>query len=75
MFTLSSISRGLESWLVNHTSIHENFELQFITNVKVFGEISSNSPNNLLGRNLYSWILKEYSWILLIIVVANITMD
>ena len=28
MFLLSSISRELEFWSVNHTSIYENYELE-----------------------------------------------
>ena len=53
MFIFSSISNGLEYWLVNHTSIYENFELKVFKNIKFFGEISSNWPNDLLGTSVY----------------------
>ena len=33
MFTLSSISSDLEFWLVNHTSIYENFESNVFKNI------------------------------------------
>ena len=49
MFILSSISSCLEFWLVNHTSIYENSELNVFKNVKFVGEISSNWQNDLLG--------------------------
>ena len=49
----SSISRGLEFWSVNHTSIYENSALNVFRNINVFGEISSNWPNDLLGTNIY----------------------
>ena len=42
MFILSSISKVLEFSSVNHTSIHENSELNVFKNIKLFGEISSN---------------------------------
>ena len=53
MFTLSSISRGLEFWSVNHTSIDQNFKSKVLKNIKLFGEISNNWPNDLLGTNVY----------------------
>ena len=34
MFTLSSISRGLEFWSVNHTSIYQNSELKISKYIK-----------------------------------------
>ena len=49
MLILSSISRGLELWSVNHTSIYENSELT----VFKYAKISSNWPNDLLGTNEY----------------------
>ena len=49
MFILSSISRSLEFWSVNHTSIYQNSELKIYKNTKILGEISNNWPNNLLG--------------------------
>ena len=53
MFVLSSISRGLEFWSVNHTSIYENSELKAFKNIKFLGEISNNWRNDLLGTNVY----------------------
>ena len=53
MLTLSSISRALEFWLVNHTSIYENFVLKISKNIKFVGEVSNNWPNDLLGTNVY----------------------
>ena len=53
MFTLSSISRGLEFRSVNHTSIYENSELKVFENMKSMGEISNNLPNDLLGKSVY----------------------
>ena len=45
MFTLSSISRGLEFWPVSHTSIYENSESKVFKNIKIMGEISNNWTN------------------------------
>ena len=42
MFVLSSISRDLEFWSVNHTSLYENSELKVFKNTKYLGEISNN---------------------------------
>ena len=53
MFILPSDSRGLECWSINHTWIYENFELNVFKNIKMFGETSSNWPNDLLGTNVY----------------------
>ena len=66
MFILSSISSGLELWSVSHSSIYKNSELKVFKNIKVFGEISSNWPNDLSGTNY-----KQDYWILLIIIVSN----
>ena len=38
----------------HHTSIYENSKLKAFKNIKFFGEISSNRPNDLLGTNVYS---------------------
>ena len=59
MFILSFISRGLEFWSVNHTSIYENSDLKIFKNINFFGEISSNWPNDLLGGNVYK-VLELY---------------
>ena len=61
MSILSSISRGLEFWFVNHTSIYENFESYVFKNVKFSDKISNNWPNDLIGTNVYK------TWFLLII--------
>ena len=53
MFILSSISRDLEFLSVNRTSIYEKSELKVSKNVKFFGEMSNNWPNDLLGTNIY----------------------
>ena len=51
-FVLSSISRGLEFWSVNHTSIYENSESNVFKNITFSGEISNNWPDDLLGKNV-----------------------
>ena len=56
IFILSSFSGGLEFWSVNHTSMYENLKMKMVKvfkNIKFFGEISSNWPNDLLGTNVY----------------------
>ena len=50
---LSSISRRLEFWSVNHTSFSENSESNVFKNIKFSGEMSNNWPNDLLGPYLY----------------------
>ena len=60
MFVSSSISRGLEFWSVNHTSIYENSELKAFKNIKFLGEISNNWRNDLLGTNVYKTL--ESCW-------------
>ena len=49
MFILSSIPTNLEFYLVNHTSIYENYKSKVCKNIKFLGEISNNG---LLGRIL-----------------------
>ena len=44
MFILSSVSRGLEFWSVNHTSIYKNSESKVFKNLKFLGEIYNNCP-------------------------------
>ena len=53
IFILCSISRGLEFWSMNHTSIYENSKSNIFENVKRSGEICNNWPNDLLGTNTY----------------------
>ena len=53
IFTLCSISSGLEFWSVYCTSIYENSELSVFENITLLGEISNNWPNDLLGTNVY----------------------
>ena len=60
MFILSSISRGLDFWRVNHTSIYEISETKVFKNIKFLGEISNNWPSDLLGTNLYKTL--ESCW-------------
>ena len=60
IFILSSISRGLEFWSANHTSIYESSESNVFTNIKFLGEISNNWPNDLLGTNVYKTL--EVCW-------------
>ena len=52
MCILFSISSCLKFWSVNHTSVYENYELEVFKNIKVFGEISNNWSNDLLGINI-----------------------
>ena len=53
MFILSSISSGLQFWLVNHTSLYTKSESKVFKSIKVLGEISANWSNDLLGTNVY----------------------
>ena len=49
MFVLNifiSISRGLEFGSENFTSIYKHSELNVFKNIKLFGEIFSNWPND-----------------------------
>ena len=56
----SSISRGLEFWSVNLTSIYENSELNVFKNIKFLGEILNNWPNDLLETNVYK--TSKFRW-------------
>ena len=60
IFTLSSISRGLEFWSVKDTSIYENSESSVFKNIRFSGEISNYWPQDLLGTNWYKTL--EFSW-------------
>ena len=60
MYILSAISKGLEFWSVNHTSIYENSESKVFKNIQFLCEISNNWPNDLVGINLYKTI--EFCW-------------
>ena len=66
MFILSSISRGLKYWSVNHTSIYENSESKVFKNMKCLSETSNNWPKHLLGTNVYK-TPESYWWLLLMI--------
>ena len=55
-FVLFSISNRLLRSSVNHTPIHENFELPVFKNIKFIGEILYDWPNDLLGANLYKML-------------------
>ena len=65
MFTFSSISRSLEFWSVNYTSMYGDSWVFFKVK-KYLGEISKNWPDHLLGTNVYNTL--EFC-------VDNITMD
>ena len=52
MFIIFSISRGLEFWSVNHTSIYESSKLKVSKIIKFLGEASHNWPKDLLETNL-----------------------
>ena len=52
MFILSSISRSLKFWSVNHTTIYKNFESKVFKNIKFLGETSNNWPDYLLETNV-----------------------
>ena len=60
MFILSSISKGLEFWFVNHTSIYETPESKVSKNIKFLGEISYNWRKDLLRTNVYKTL--EFCW-------------
>ena len=53
IFILPSISRGLEFWSTNHTSIYDNSESNFFQSINIWGEIFNNWPNDLLRTNVY----------------------
>ena len=74
IFILSSISRGLELWSLNHTSIYENFELKVFKSVKFPDEISTNWPKDLLGPNVYK-TLGFCWWLLLTILQCTILLQ
>ena len=57
MFTLSSISKGLEFWYTNHTSIYKNSQWKFLKNIKLLGEISNDWPNSLLETHVWKALL------------------
>ena len=59
IFILSFISRGLEFWLVNHTSIEENSESNISKKINSSGEITNDWPNDL-GTNIYKTL--EFCW-------------
>ena len=60
MFIWSSISRGLEFWSVNHTSLYENSESKIFKDINFLVKICNNWPNNLLGTNVYKTL--EFYW-------------
>ena len=53
MFIIFSISRGLEFWSVNHTSIYESSKLKVSKIIKFLGEASHNWPKDLLETNVF----------------------
>ena len=60
MLILPSISKGLEFWFANHTSIYETSESKVSKNIKFLGEISYNWPKDLLRTNVYKTL--EFCW-------------
>ena len=75
MFISSSITSSLEFWSVNHTSICENFKLKVFKNIKCFGYIASNWPNDYFEQ-MYPKLLNFADNQLNIVnnIVNNITM-
>ena len=63
VIVLSSISRGLEFWSVNNTSIQESSEAKGFENIKFSGEISNSCSKDLLGTNVHKTL--EFCWYLL----------
>ena len=49
IFVLSSISSGLEFWSIYRISIYIKIMEKFFRNIRFWGEISNNWPNDLLG--------------------------
>ena len=60
IFILSSISRGLEFWSINHTSTYGKSDLNVFINMKFLGEISNNWPKDLLGSIVYKTV--DFCW-------------
>ena len=73
MFVLSSISRFLEFWSVNHTSIYENFELKGFKNIDILGKISINWTKKLLGANVYKTLESYWYSLFTVLQWANTT--
>ena len=48
IFILSFMSRGLDFWSVNYTSLYKSSASKVFKNIKFLGEISNNWPNSLL---------------------------
>ena len=71
MFILFSISSGLETWSVNHTSIQESSVSKVFKIIKCLGEISNNWRNDLLEKNVYK-SLQSYLQSLLTILQCTI---
>ena len=53
MFIISGISRGLEFWSVNHTSIYKNSKLKVLKIQNILLKHLINWPNDSLGTNLH----------------------
>ena len=60
MFILFYISRELEFWSVNHTSIYKNSESNVFKNIKSSGKMSNNWLNELSGTNVYKAL--DFCW-------------
>ena len=53
MLILTSVYSGLGFWLVNHTSVYENSELNIFKSIKFLGEICNNWTNDLFEMDVY----------------------
>ena len=53
MLILSSISRGLEFWSVNQTSIYKYSKLKVFKKIKLLGVTPNYWPKDLLETNVY----------------------
>ena len=60
MFILSSASSCLEFWSVNNSLIYKHSESKVFKNIKILGEMSTNWPSDLLGKNVYKTF--EFCW-------------
>ena len=60
MLNLSSVSKGLEFWSVNHIPIYENSESKIFKTIKFLVEMSNIYPSNLLGTNICKAL--EFCW-------------
>ena len=67
------LSSGLLFWLVNHTSIYENYEFNVFRNIKIVGKISNNWINDLIETNVYKNLESCWWSLLTMLQWSNIT--